>query len=181
MAGHGVESRSLHVRSRARRQRRIQRRPEMQPRRRCDTDAEEAITDARLVSKQLAEGLELLLSDTEALRCFRFMNQVMADQRIHTQIAERRSKDPNLSRVAAREQVLGDGPRAHSWRPFQQPQPGLQRCPAPGHNIAEFRKLSAHALDTTGEIPSYQCHKMRDFSDAGPPESPLSSPHARAG
>jgi hypothetical protein len=30
MAGHGVESRSLHVRSRARRQRRIQRRPEMQ-------------------------------------------------------------------------------------------------------------------------------------------------------
>jgi hypothetical protein len=36
MAGHAVESRSLHVRSRARRQRRIQRRPEMQPRRRCD-------------------------------------------------------------------------------------------------------------------------------------------------
>ena len=82
-------------------------------------DAEEAITDARLVSKQLAEGLDLLLSDPEALRCFRFMNQVMADQRIHTQVAERRSKDPNLSRAAAREQVLADGPRAHSWRPFQ--------------------------------------------------------------
>ena len=59
------------------------------------------------------------MSDTEALRCFRFMNQVMADQRIHTQVAERRSKDPKLSRSAAREQVLADGPRAHSWRPFQ--------------------------------------------------------------
>ena len=37
----------------------------------------------------------LLLTDPEALRCFRFMNQVMRDQRIHSQVAERRSKDPN--------------------------------------------------------------------------------------
>ncbi len=82
-------------------------------------DADDAVIDAGLVADQLADGLDFLLGDGEALRCFRFMNQVMADQRIHTQIADTRTRDPRLSRTAAREAVLSDGPKAYSWRTFQ--------------------------------------------------------------
>ena len=82
-------------------------------------DAADAVIDARQVCDQLADGLDFLLADEEALRCFRFMNQVMADQRIHTQIADDRAKNPRLSRSAAREAVLARGPRAYSWRTFQ--------------------------------------------------------------
>ena len=82
-------------------------------------DADDAVIDAGLVADQLADGLAFLLGDDEALRCFRFMNQVMADQRIHTQIADARTHDPRLSRTAARDAVLSDGPKAYSWRTFQ--------------------------------------------------------------
>ena len=82
-------------------------------------EAEEAVHDAGRVRDQLAEGLDVLLADEEARRCFRFMNQVMADQRIQSQVAELRSKQPRLSRIAARDQVLAGGPKAHSWRTFQ--------------------------------------------------------------
>ena len=82
-------------------------------------DATEAIYDARRVCLQLEAGLEHLIGDDEALRCFRFMNRVMADQRIQSQIAEERAKVPTLDRTVARERVLARGPRAHSWRTFQ--------------------------------------------------------------
>lgn len=83
-------------------------------------EADEAIHEARRVHQQLADGVEHLATDADALRCFRFMNQVMADQRIQTQVAELRAQDPTLSRSAAREQVLArtDVP-PHSWRTFQ--------------------------------------------------------------
>ncbi|MFC5379324.1 DISARM system helicase DrmA [Aquipuribacter nitratireducens] len=82
-------------------------------------DAHDALHDARRVCTQLESGLTHLLADPEALRCFRFMNRVMADQRIQSQVAEERAALPTLGRDAARERVLAKGPRAHSWRTFQ--------------------------------------------------------------
>ena len=54
----------------------------------------DAVAEARKVAEQLATGLEHLLTDTEALRCFRFMNHVMADQRVQSQVARRRAAEP---------------------------------------------------------------------------------------
>ena len=72
-----------------------------------------------LLPSSLRDGLDFLLADEEALRCFRFMNHVMAQQRIHTQIAQLRISDPSLSIGAAREAVLRRGQRPHSWFTFQ--------------------------------------------------------------
>ncbi|MEP7161775.1 MAG: DISARM system helicase DrmA, partial [Dermatophilaceae bacterium] len=83
------------------------------------SEAGDAIGEARLVHAQLAEGLDYLVSHVEALRCFSFMNRVMADQRIHTQVAAERALDPTLSIDGARAAVLARGPKAHSWRTFQ--------------------------------------------------------------
>ncbi len=83
-------------------------------------DAAEVVSEARKVAQQLAAGLDHLLADDEALRCFRFMNRVMADQRIQTQVAERRANDPSLGIDDARAQLLQEkGALAHSWRTFQ--------------------------------------------------------------
>ena len=81
--------------------------------------AADALHDARRVHDQLGEGLRVLLTDPEAQRCFGFMNRVMADQRIHTQVAELRARDPRLGRAGARTRVLDRGAKAHSWRTFQ--------------------------------------------------------------
>ncbi|PWF84032.1 helicase [Kocuria rosea] len=82
-------------------------------------DAWELIEEAGQVQEQLAEGLEHLLSNEEALRCFRFMNAVMADQRIQTQVASDRATDSSAGIFDARQKVLARGPLAHSWRTFQ--------------------------------------------------------------
>jgi hypothetical protein len=79
----------------------------------------DAVKEARKVAGQLADGLEHLLADPEALRCFRFMNQVMADQRVQTQVAALRAADHALGIDQARTAVLDRGPKAHSWRTFQ--------------------------------------------------------------
>ncbi|NEB89246.1 helicase [Streptomyces anulatus] len=79
----------------------------------------DAVQSARKVQRQLEDGLEFLLGDAEALRCFRFMNQVMADQRIQSQVAQRRANHPDESIEEAREAVIATGPRAHSWFTFQ--------------------------------------------------------------
>ena len=86
--------------------------------------AEEALAEARQVRTQLAEGLSHLTADTpdgaEARRCFAFMNQVMADQRVHSQIAAARAADPALSVEEAEASVLeGKGSHPHHWRVFQ--------------------------------------------------------------
>ena len=84
--------------------------------------AEETLAEARQVRAQLAEGLAHLTADTpdgaEARRCFAFMNQVMADQRVHSQIAAARAADTNLSVEEAEAQVL-KGSHPHHWRVFQ--------------------------------------------------------------
>lgn len=91
-------------------------------------DAQEAVGRARQVQRQLADGLEYLLdtAHVEARRCFAFMNHVMAEQRIATQVAERRAKDSRLSIAAARDAVVTAGAgtdpsrhKPHHWRAFQ--------------------------------------------------------------
>ena len=83
-------------------------------------DASELIVEARKVLQQLKVGLDHVLTDPEALRCFRFMNLVMADQRIQTQVADIRAAAPGLSIAEARTQLLAEkGSGAHSWRTFQ--------------------------------------------------------------
>ncbi|MEV1107798.1 MULTISPECIES: DISARM system helicase DrmA [unclassified Micromonospora] len=79
----------------------------------------DAVREAGRVQQQLAGGLDHLLGDPEALRCFRFMNRVMADQRVQSQVAARRAKNPTESIEQARKAVLAEGPKAHSWRTFQ--------------------------------------------------------------
>lgn len=79
----------------------------------------DAVVEAELVAAQLRAGLDFLLADDEAQRCFRFMNDVMAQQRIHTQIAQRRANALALTVAQARQSVLDDGPKAHSWYTFQ--------------------------------------------------------------
>ncbi|MGV1007207.1 MAG: DISARM system helicase DrmA [Dermatophilaceae bacterium] len=83
------------------------------------SEALDAVHEASRVYRQLAEGLDFLVGDAEALRCFRFMNRVMADQRVHTQVAALRAAEPSVSLAAARQRVLDKGPEAHSWFTFQ--------------------------------------------------------------
>lgn len=80
--------------------------------------ARDVVARARQVHQQLADGIDFLAGNEEALRCFRFMNRVMANQRVHTQIAAKRAADPNLSLRDAEHQVL-QGAYPHHWRVFQ--------------------------------------------------------------
>jgi len=79
----------------------------------------EAVAEARKVQRQLADGLTHLLADAEALRCFRFMNEVMADQRVQTQVARYRALHPGESIDEARSAVLAVERYPHSWFTFQ--------------------------------------------------------------
>ena len=80
--------------------------------------AEEVVEEAAQVHASLAAGLDHLLESADAQRCFSFMNRVMADQRVHSQIAEERQKEPDLPLTAAEERVRAkDFP--HHWRVFQ--------------------------------------------------------------
>ena len=84
--------------------------------------AKDAIGEAEIVAERLREGVELLKSDPQALRAFRFMNGAMRDQRIHSQVAAIRAGDESkkindvLADLIAREP---DDPSVASWRPFQ--------------------------------------------------------------
>ena len=79
----------------------------------------DAVNEARKVHSQLAAGLEHVLGDADALRCFRFMNEVMADQRVQSQIARRRAQHPGESIDEARNAVFASTDKPHSWRTFQ--------------------------------------------------------------
>ena len=79
----------------------------------------DAVNEARKAQSQLAAGLEHVLSDADALRCFRFMNEVMADQRVQSQIARRRAQHPGESIDEARDAVFASTDKPHSWRTFQ--------------------------------------------------------------
>ncbi len=79
----------------------------------------DAVNEARNVHSQLAAGLEHVLGDADALRCFRFMNEVMAGQRVQSQIARRRAQHPGESIDEARNSVFAETDKPHSWRTFQ--------------------------------------------------------------
>jgi hypothetical protein len=81
--------------------------------------AEFALWQAREAHKRLNTGLKHIVGDGEALRCFQFMNRVMRDQRIASQVAAARSADATLSIEQAQETVAERGASAASWRPFQ--------------------------------------------------------------
>lgn len=80
--------------------------------------ADEAIEDADAVAERLEAGLQLL-EDPEVFQAFQFMNRVMAEQRIHSQVAQARSEGGALSIADALAQVHAEGEKAASWRPFQ--------------------------------------------------------------
>ena len=81
--------------------------------------AEQPLFEAGQVRDRLAAGLDHLTSDPEALRCFQFMNRVMRDQRLASQVAAARASDPTVTIGDAQAQVAAIGPKAASWRPFQ--------------------------------------------------------------
>jgi hypothetical protein len=80
--------------------------------------ANRAIDRAEGVAGRIAEGVELLGTDPQALDAFRFANEAMALQRRRTALAALRESD-GLGFVEAEEQILRQGPAAASWRPFQ--------------------------------------------------------------
>lgn len=81
--------------------------------------AEETIADAEEVADRLAEGLALLGADEQAFRAFAFMNRVMADQRVRSQVVQARAADATLSIADAVKEVEAKGADAASWRHFQ--------------------------------------------------------------
>ena len=82
-----------------------------------ETAARAALDEARKVADAVRAGIELVCGDADALDAFRFANQAMWKQRVHTvAIGERRS-DPDLSLRAA--VAAADVPENRSWRPFQ--------------------------------------------------------------
>ena len=81
--------------------------------------ADFALSEARGAHKRLIVGLEHVASDPEALRCFQFMNRVMRDQRVASQVAAARAADATLSIEQAKDIVARRGSSAASWRPFQ--------------------------------------------------------------
>ena len=72
-------------------------------------EALDAVHEASRVHRQLAEGLDFLVGDAEAMRCFGFMNRVMADQRVQTQVAALRAGEPSLSSAGGPRPGAGQG------------------------------------------------------------------------
>jgi Helicase conserved C-terminal domain len=81
--------------------------------------AELALWEARQAHKRLVEGLEHVATDPEALRCFQFMNRVMRDQRVASQVAQARASDASATIEQAQAEVEAKGAGAASWYPFQ--------------------------------------------------------------
>jgi hypothetical protein len=81
--------------------------------------AEAVLSDAVQAHKRLAAGLDHIVDDPDALRCFRFMNRVMRDQRVASQVAAMRASDPTVTIEQAQAAVAAKGSDAASWRPFQ--------------------------------------------------------------
>lgn len=81
--------------------------------------ASEAIAEAEMVAERMRDGVALLQSSEQARQAFRFMNRAMRDQRLHTQIAAKRTADDGLSMKDATTAVNALGDSAASWYPFQ--------------------------------------------------------------
>ena len=76
-----------------------------------------AVAEARRVADAISAGIELVCTSDDALDAFRFANQAMRHQRVHTVAVEARRRDPALT---LREAVtVADVVEHRSWRPFQ--------------------------------------------------------------
>lgn len=67
--------------------------------------AEIVLVEARKAYKRLVEGLDFVISNETGLQCFRFMNRVMRDQRIASQVAEMRKAESAVTLAEARRDV----------------------------------------------------------------------------
>jgi hypothetical protein len=82
--------------------------------------ADDVVEEARKAQRRLAAGLDHVVTNEDAFACFRFMNEVMRDQRIHSQISALRNSDPSLSFDDARQQIEdAEQEKPSAWRPFQ--------------------------------------------------------------
>ena len=79
--------------------------------------ARAALDEARRVADAVRDGIELVCEDADALDAFRFANQAMWKQRVHTVAIGRRRADPDLSLSEA--VAAADIAENRSWRPFQ--------------------------------------------------------------
>lgn len=77
----------------------------------------EAGGQARRIADAIEAGIELVCSDADALEAFRFANEAMRLQRVHTVAIEDRRRDPELGLRAAVK--AADVVEHRSWRPFQ--------------------------------------------------------------
>lgn len=75
--------------------------------------AQGAVSNCRGVLERIKAGLATLSSNHQAAKAFRFMNQAMGQQRIHTLYSERRRRGETLTLEAV------DIPKGRSWYPFQ--------------------------------------------------------------
>ena len=79
--------------------------------------ARDALNEARMVADAVRDGIELVCGDADALDAFRFANQAMWKQRVHTVAIAKRRSDPGLSLSEA--VTAADMAENRSWRPFQ--------------------------------------------------------------
>ena len=77
----------------------------------------EVIAHAQKTADAIAEGIELVCTDADALDAFRFANQAMWKQRVHTVAIEAGREDAELGLRDAVNRA--DEPANRSWRPFQ--------------------------------------------------------------
>ena len=75
--------------------------------------AEDALAACDTACARIQAGIDLLASDDKALRAFRFANQSMWQQRVHTLLSEAKRAGKSLTLVEL------DLPDNRSWRPFQ--------------------------------------------------------------
>jgi hypothetical protein len=83
--------------------------------------ANSVLDEAEQIADSIQRGIDLLLTDDDALDAFRFANRVMWQQRLHSIAgtqrldASRTGRPPRLRDLLAAEDVPGN----RSWRPFQ--------------------------------------------------------------
>ena len=79
--------------------------------------ARDVIAEAGRIADAIAAGIELVCTNPDALDAFRFANQAMWRQRVHSVAIQDRRADPDLSLSQA--VADADLPEHRSWRPFQ--------------------------------------------------------------
>ena len=79
--------------------------------------ARDVIAGAGRIADAIAAGIELVCTNPDALDAFRFANQAMWRQRVHSVAIQDRRADPDLSLSQA--VADADVPEHRSWRPFQ--------------------------------------------------------------